>query len=234
MEKSLLIVGHSSGIGRAASELALEKGYRVVGWSRRTGVWTHPGLEEYSVDVLDSNAVFPELPEGLQGVIYAPGSINLKPFRGLKINDFETDFRLSALGAVRVLQAAEKNLKAVPGSSVVLFSTVAVQTGMPFHTSVAMAKGAIEGLTRSLAAEWAPAVRVNALAPSLTDTPLASRLLGNDERKQASADRHPLKRVGRPDDLAHAALFLLSEDSGWVSGQVWHIDGGMGTLRTQG
>jgi NAD(P)-dependent dehydrogenase (short-subunit alcohol dehydrogenase family) len=135
---------------------------------------------------------------------------------------------------VRVLQASEKALKAAPGSAVVLFSTVAVQTGMPFHASVAMAKGAVEGLTRSLAAEWAPSVRVNALAPSLTDTPLAARLLGSDERRQAGADRHPLKSLGRPEDLASTALFLLSDEARWITGQVWGVDGGMGALRTQG
>jgi NAD(P)-dependent dehydrogenase (short-subunit alcohol dehydrogenase family) len=191
-------------------------------------------LSEFLVDVLQDGSSFPELPSALDGVLYAPGSINLKPFRGLKISDFQGDFELSALGAVRVLQASEKSLKAAPGSSVVLFSTVAVQTGMPFHASVAMAKGAVEGLTRSLAAEWAPSVRVNALAPSLTDTPLAARLLGSDERRQAGADRHPLKSLGRPEDLASTALFLLSDEARWITGQVWGVDGGMGALRTQG
>jgi NAD(P)-dependent dehydrogenase (short-subunit alcohol dehydrogenase family) len=191
-------------------------------------------LSEFLVDVLQDGSGFPELPSALDGVLYAPGSINLKPFRGLKISDFQGDFELSALGAVRVLQASEKSLKAAPGSSVVLFSTVAVQTGMPFHASVAMAKGAVEGLTRSLAAEWAPSVRVNALAPSLTDTPLAARLLGSDERRQAGADRHPLKSLGRPEDLASTALFLLSDEARWITGQVWGVDGGMGALRTQG
>jgi NAD(P)-dependent dehydrogenase (short-subunit alcohol dehydrogenase family) len=234
MTKTLLIVGHSSGIGRAAAERALNAGWNVIGWSRRPSGLNSSGLSEFSVDVLQDGSGFPELPASLDGVLYAPGSINLKPFRGLKISDFQSDFELSALGAVRVLQASEKALKAVPGSAVVLFSTVAVQTGMPFHTSVAMAKGAVEGLTRSLAAEWSPSVRVNALAPSLTDTPLAARLLGSDERRQAGADRHPLKSLGRPEDLASTALFLLSDEARWITGQVWGVDGGMGALRTQG
>lgn len=234
MTKTLLIVGHSSGIGRVAAERALNTGYHVIGWSRRASGLSHPGLTEYAVDVAQDGFEFPELPDALNGVLYAPGSINLKPFRGLKITDFQADFNLSALGAVRVLQASEKALKAAPGSSVVLFSTVAVQTGMPFHASVAMAKGAVEGLTRSLASEWAPTVRVNALAPSLTDTPLAARLLGSEERRQAGADRHPLKSLGRPEDLASTALFLLSDETRWITGQVWGVDGGMGALRTQG
>jgi NAD(P)-dependent dehydrogenase (short-subunit alcohol dehydrogenase family) len=234
MTKTILIVGHSSGIGRAATEMALEKGYRVLGWSRRPSGLSHPLLAESEVDVVEMDGILPELPEHLDGVVYAPGSIVLKPFRGLKISDFQSDFTLNALGAVRILQHAEKSLKATPGSGVVLFSTVAVQTGMPFHASVAMAKGALEGLTRSLAAEWAPTVRVNALAPSLTDTPLASRLLGTDERRQASADRHPLRSIGTPSDLASAALFLVSEEARWVTGQVWGIDGGMGSVRTNG
>ena len=163
--------------------------------------------------------------------MYAPGSINLKPFRGLKRSDFEHEFAINALGAVDVLQWAQKTLTATPGASVVLFSTVAVTQGMPFHASVAAAKGAVEGLTRSLAAEWAPKVRVNAIAPSLTNTPLAERLLNNEAKQEAAAKRHPLQRVGTPEDIANAALFLLSEQSSWITGQILGVDGGMSALK---
>jgi NAD(P)-dependent dehydrogenase (short-subunit alcohol dehydrogenase family) len=169
------------------------------------------------------------LPETLSGVVYAPGSINLKPFKSLKPADFLADFHINALGAAHVLQVAEKALKAGQGS-VLLFSTVAVSQGMPFHASIAMAKGAVEGLARSLAAEWAPHVRVNCIAPSLTDTPLAAKLLGNEARAAAAAERHPLKRVGTVADIAEISCTLLR--STWISGEVIGVNGGMGRLRT--
>jgi NAD(P)-dependent dehydrogenase (short-subunit alcohol dehydrogenase family) len=152
-------------------------------------------------------------------------------FRSLKPEEFQQDFDLNVMGAVRLLQKLQLGLKAVPGSSVVLFSTVAVQQGMAFHSSIAAAKGAIEGLTRSLAAEWAPSIRVNAIAPSLVETPLSAKLLSSPEKVEASAKRHPLARVGRPEDIASLAVFLLSDKSGWITGQVMGVDGGMSVVR---
>jgi NAD(P)-dependent dehydrogenase (short-subunit alcohol dehydrogenase family) len=168
------------------------------------------------------------LPDRLDGFVYAPGSINLKPFKGYKAEEFRSDFEINALGAALALQKAEKALREGQGSAL-LFSTVAVGQGMSYHASIAMAKGAVEGLVRSLAAEWAPVVRVNAIAPSLTNTPLASKLLGNEARAAAAAERHPLKRVGEAEDLAAAGLALL--DNPWISGQVLGVDGGMSSLR---
>ena len=164
-------------------------------------------------------------------MLYCPGSINLKPFKSLKEQDYLNDFNINALGAVKIINNYLPNLKKAETSSLVFFSTVAVQTGMPYHASVAMAKGAVEGLTRSLAAEFAPNIRVNAIAPSLTDTPMASRLLSSDEKKEASAKRHPLNSIGNPEEIAKAASYLLSDDSGWITGQVIHIDGGISSLR---
>lgn len=232
MNRTYLIVGHSSGIGLALTRFALEEGHSVVGVSRRASGIAGSGLSERQCDVLDVDLASLDLPAALDGVAYCPGSLNLKSFQALQETNFLDDFRISALGAVRVLQATANALKAGRQPGVVLFSTVAVRQGMPFHASIAMAKGAVEGLTRSLAAEWAPAIRVNAVAPSLTNTPLTTRLLSSEAKVQASRDRHPLRQIGEPDDAAAAALFLLGEQSRWITGQVWGVDGGISSVRT--
>lgn len=223
MSKNILIVGASSGIGAALSHQLSHKGYQVFEASRN-------GKTKYDAtqDALDLST----LPSSLQGLIYCPGSINLKPFHRLSTQDFIDDYHINVLGAVRTIQQVLPLLKASEiVSSVVLFSTVAVHQGMPFHASIAAAKGAIEGLTKSLAAELAPKIRVNAIAPSLTDTPLASKILGTEEKKKASAERHPLKKTGTPEELAALASFLISEEAGFISGQIIGADGGLSTLR---
>jgi 3-oxoacyl-[acyl-carrier protein] reductase len=233
-KKTYVMVGGSSGIGLEMIRHLSAEGHRVVLASHTAdqlkglaGV-THIPLD-ITADTLPADA----LPPRLDGMVYCPGSIRLRPFRALKPDDFLADYRINVLGAVRSLQACLPALKkADDGASVVFFSTVAVQTGMPFHASIASAKGAVEGLTRSLAAELAPKIRVNAVAPSLTDTPLAASLLGSDEKRRAADDRHPLKRIGQPGDIAAAALFLLGESGAWVTGQILHVDGGMGAMRT--
>jgi NAD(P)-dependent dehydrogenase (short-subunit alcohol dehydrogenase family) len=165
-------------------------------------------------------------------LVYCPGTINLKPFRSLKQEDFQQDLNTNVLGAIQVIQHFLPNLLASPAATVVLFSTVAVQVGMPYHASIAVSKGAIEGLTRSLAAEYASKIRFNCIAPSLTDTPLAGRLLSSPEKKVANGERHPMKRVGEASDLAEMAAFLLSYKSSWITGQIMHVDGGMSNLKT--
>ena len=151
--------------------------------------------------------------------------------RSLKPDAFRSDFEINVIGAIKVLQQTQRLLQKTANSSVVLFSTVAVGQGMPYHASIAASKGAIEGLTKTLAAEWAPKVRVNCVAPSLTDTPLAARLLSSDERREVSAQRHPLKRVGTVSDISEAVCFLLSEKSGWMTGQILGVDGGISALK---
>lgn len=230
--KNILIIGASSGIGFQLAQNLLQAGANVFSASRHTPTLP-PSVTHLTWDATQSdNKVFSALPAILHGVVYCPGSISLKAFNRFSINDFQNDFQINVLGAVQVLQAVLPALKKANGASVVLFSTVAAQTGMSFHASIATAKGAIEGLTRSLAAEWAAAkIRVNALAPSLTDTPLAKQLLSTDEKREASNKRHPLGRVGTPSDLAAAAAFLLSDQASWITAQIIGIDGGMGNLK---
>jgi NAD(P)-dependent dehydrogenase (short-subunit alcohol dehydrogenase family) len=232
MLKKYLIVGGSSGIGLALTNQLAAKGNKVLVLSRNQNqLQTSDNVEFRSFDILDENIEMPTLDYELNGLAYCPGSINLKPFKNLKQQDFVSDFKINALGAIKVINKYFTNLQNSDNSSILLFSTVAVQTGMPYHASVASAKGAVEGLTRSLAAEFAPKIRVNAIAPSLTDTPMASRLLSSVEKKETSAKRHPLNSFGKPEEIAKAAAYLLSDDSAWVTGQIMHIDGGISSLR---
>lgn len=228
--KNLLIVGASSGIGASIAQKAIADGYHVISASRSTPEIA--GIEHHTVDITAETIDWSFLPEQLDGLVYAPGTINLKPFHRLKLDDFQQDIEINVLGAVKTLQASFKALKNANGASVVLFSTVAAKLGMNFHASIATAKAAIEGLARSVAAEWSTyQVRVNVLAPSLTDTPLAGRILSTDEKKEASNKRHPIGRYGEAEDLANSALFLLSNQSSWMTGQTIGIDGGVGNLK---
>lgn len=229
--KNYFIVGASSGIGNVLALLLKEKGATVITAARRS-------TEEYghipiSLDVLTmTGEELKNIPDTLHGLVYCPGSISLKPFSRLKTEDFLSDFQLNVLGAVKVIQNVLPHLKKAEGSSIVLFSTVAVNNGMSFHASIAAAKGAVEGLGRSLAAELAPSkIRVNMIAPSLTDTPLASQLLSSPEKREASAKRHPLGRIGKAEDMAKIAAFLLSDEASWITGQTIGVDGGMSVIK---
>lgn len=229
--KNILLIGGSYGIGLAiAKELQYENKVFIASRTNEEIAEmnvTHIPFDA-TIDTLDTS----KLPEVIDGLVYCPGSINLRPFRGLKPEAFEHDLQINFISLVKVIQSVLPNLTTSNQSSIVLFSSVAASMGMPFHTSVAAAKGAIEGFAKALAAEYAPKVRVNVIAPSLTDTPLAEKFLSNDEKKEKSAQRHPLKRVGTSDDMAQMASFLLSEKSSWISGQIFHVDGGMSTLLT--
>lgn len=228
-----LVAGASRGIGLELVGQLARPDTRIEVWSRTAGdLPVGEGVRHVTCDVTDP-APLPEPPESIQGAVYCPGTVNLKSFRALSIDDFRTDWEVNLLGAVRFLKSCQPRLAGADGqpASVVLFSTVAVGQGMPMHSSVAAAKGAVEGLVRSLAAEWAPKVRVNAIAPALIDTPLVNRMLSSPEKREAMAARYPLKRVGTTADAAALARFLLSPDSGWITGQVLGLDGGMSTLR---
>ena len=231
---SYVVVGGSAGIGLEITRRLAVKDRTVAVISRSAGsVADLAGVKHLEADVTRDEIDAGSLPKSIQGLVYCPGSIRLRPFHRLKESDFLADLQLNLLGAVKAIQACLPALKkADDPASIVLFSTVAVATGMPFHASIASAKGAVEGLTRSLAAEFAPKIRVNAIAPSLTDTRLAAMLLSDDGKRAAAAERHPLKRFGNPGDVAAAATFLLEDSSSWVTGQVIAVDGGMGALRT--
>lgn len=225
--KNILVVGGSRGIGAALVKQAEALGATVYQASR-----TATGPRSAQIDAAHPFK-FPDgfLPEELHGLVYCPGSINLKPLASLKLETMQDEFSLNVLGAFQALQQSLKALKRGKGA-VVFFGTVAARVGMPFHTSIAAAKGGLEALARSAAAELAPTgVRVNVIAPSLTDTPLAGSLLDTEDKRVGGAKRHPLGRVGTPEDMAEAACFLLSDASGWITGQTLGIDGGMSTLR---
>jgi 3-oxoacyl-[acyl-carrier protein] reductase len=232
MSKTYLIVGGTSGIGAALLGKLLERGHRVIQLSRHPeAAPDHPAVTSLHWDVRTNDFPANALPTTLDGLAYCPGTIRLRPFERLAEKEWKEDLEINLLGAVRALQGAMKALKAAESAGIVLFSTVAVGTGLPFHASIASAKGAVEGLTRSLAAELAPRIRVNAVAPTLTATPLAERLIGNESKRTAAAERHPLRTIGEPEDVAGAALWLL-EDARMTTGQVIRIDAGLATLRT--
>lgn len=226
--KNILLIGGSYGIG---NEIAKNlSATNKVFIASRTEEHIPPGCTHLSFDATEDDITTLNLPDVIDGLVYCPGSINLRPFKMLKPQNFADDLEINFMSLVKVVHGLLPKLKNSDQASLVFFSTVAVQMGMPFHTSVAAAKGAIEGFARSLAAEYAPSFRVNVIAPSLTDTPLAGKLLSSDEKKEKMGERHPLKRVGTVEDIAKVAQFLLSEDSSWITGQVLGVDGGMSTL----
>ena len=229
MKKNYLFIGGSRGIGLATAELLAEDHNLFIASSTSEALKDRK-VKHLEFDVTKDNAGDLDLPDTLDGLVYFPGSINLKPFKMLKPEAFQEEMNLNFISLVKVIQALLPKLKRSEQASLVFFSTVAVKVGMPFHTSVAAAKGAIEGFSKALAAEYAPGFRVNVIAPSLTNTPLASKLLSSGEKKSKMDDRHPLKRVGEPVDIANLVVFLLSEKSSWMTGQVIGMDGGLSSI----
>jgi NAD(P)-dependent dehydrogenase (short-subunit alcohol dehydrogenase family) len=230
MTKNILIIGASSDIGLEICKLANADGHNIYATSRDDAsannfdnfIQLDPNK---SLDVLD------DLPEDIDGLVYCPGTINLRSLQRLTLEDIKNEMEVNFYGAFNIIKKVLPNLKKNDGASVVLFSTVAVKTGMPMHSSIAAAKGALEGLAKSLAAELAPRVAINCLAPSIVDTKLAANILSTDERKQASADRHPLKTIGSINSIANSAYFLLQAKENWISGQIFRPDGGLSALK---
>lgn len=230
--KNYLIIGGSSGIGKSIiQKLSKEDSLNLMATYNNHPQDDFSNVRFFHYNAEMDNLAHQDLPDVIHGFVYCPGSIELKPFKRLTEQNVMSDFKLQVVGAMNAIQSVLPNLLAAQDASIVLFSTVAVQQGFNFHAQVAMSKGAIEGLTRSLAAEFAPGIRVNCIAPSLTDTPLSERLLNSEEKRKANADRHPMKAIGTAEDSAELAIFLLGEKAKWMTGQIIHVDGGMSSIK---
>lgn len=227
MKKNILMIGGSHGIGLELAKL-LSADHNVYIASRTRQGLSGMEVTHIQFDALTDQLETSGLPEKIHGFAYCPGTINLKPFKMMSPETFEEDMEINFFGLVRVVREIIPRME--EGSAMIFFSTVAVGNGMAFHTSIAAAKGAIEGFSKALAAEYAPKIRVNVIAPSLVDTPLSARLLNNEKKQELMAARHPLKRVGQQEDIAACAAFLLGDQSSWITGQIIGVDGGISTL----
>ncbi len=225
--KNIVIIGGSKGIGNAILMQQLETNL-VYNISRNAPDILHPNLKHFSLDVLQDT--LPDI-ENIDVLIYCPGSINLKPIGSLSIDDFRNDFEINVIGAVKTIQKYLPVLKKGNNPSIVLFSTVAAKLGMPFHASIATAKAGIEGLVKSLGAELASVIRINAIAPTITETTLAAGILRNDRMKENMIERHPMKGYLKPEEVAHMADFLISENAKSISGQIFEMDYGIVTFK---
>ena len=225
--KNIVIIGGSKGIGSAILMQQLQSN-QVINISRTAPDVSHSNLTHYAVDVLQDP--LPDI-ENVDTLIYCPGSINLKPIGNLSISDFKNDFEINVIGAVKAIQKYLPALRKGQQPSILLFSTVAAKLGMPFHASIATAKAGVEGLVKSLGAELASVVRVNAIAPTITETSLAAGILRNDRMKENMIERHPMKGYLKPDEVAHMANFLISEEAKSISGQVFALDYGIASFK---
>ena len=221
--KNIIIIGGSKGIGKATVANLIDNNL-ITNISRTKPLLSHNNLQHHSINILEDD--LPNI-EKVDTLIYCPGSINLKPINRLSIDDFKNDFEINVLGAVKAIQHFLPKLKKGNNPSILLFSTVASKLGMPYHASIASSKSAIEGLVKSLGAELAPTIRVNAIAPTVTDTELASKLLRNEKIIESIKDRHPLKKYLNPEEVADMAAFLISDKAKSISGQIIQLDCGI-------
>ena len=228
--KNYLVIGGSSGIGKEISEL-LSKENIVFSTSRNELNESNENIRHIKYDVLEDELDPELLPDQIDGFVYCPGTINLRPFRSLKLETFRSDLELNLIGAIKTLQIILTRLQESPSSSIIFYSTVAVKTGMPFHSSVSSSKSALEGLTKSLAAEFAPKIRVNCIAPSIVNTPLANKFLNTEDKIEKAAARHPLNKIGTAKEIAQLTQYLLDDKSKWITGQIINIDGGISSVK---
>ena len=212
--KKILIVGSSSDI---SNTLQKDNNYNFINLTSK----------ETDFDILEPST-FPKL-ENLDGLVYFPGTVNLRPFSNYRERDFQKDYEVNVLGLINVLKNYQLALN--QNASIVTISSIAADFGMPFHASISMCKASVEALTRSLAAEWAPKVRLNCIAPSLVETKMTERLTNSDSKKEAIKNKHPLKKIGETSDIANMISFLLSDKAKWITGQTIRIDGGLSTIR---
>ena len=229
--KNIFMVGGSSGIGLSLIKQISSKN-NIYSASRNENNLNDYNVKHIKYDSVNDLEIDTSiLPDKIDGFVYCPGSINLRPFNTLKIESFLEDYKINFLGAIKSLKIILPLMQKSDNSSIVFFSTVAVSTGMPFHSSISSSKGAIEGLTRSLAAEFSPKIRVNSIAPSIVKTNLSEKFLNSDLKIEKASERHPLGRIGKDEEISKLAAYLLSDDSSWVTGQVINIDGGIGSIR---
>ena len=228
--KNYLVIGGSSGIGKEITEL-LSKENIVFSTSRNELNESNENIRHIKYDVLEDELDPELLPDQIDGFVYCPGTINLRPFRSLKLETFRSDLELNLIGAIKTLQIILTRLQQSPSSSIIFYSTVAVKTGMPFHSSVSSSKSALEGLTKSLAAEFAPKIRVNCIAPSIVNTPLANKFLNTEDKIEKAAARHPLNKIGTAKEIAQLTQYLLDDKSKWITGQIINIDGGISSIK---
>ncbi len=226
--KNIVVIGGSKGIGREIVNSQINLGNKCYNFSRSKLEIRHNNLVQEKFDILNDD--LPQV-ENIDALIYCPGSINLKPILQLREEDFINDFNINVLGAVKSVKSFLNTLKKGDNPSIVFFSTVAVNQGMPFHSSVSVAKAGIEGLTKSLAAELAPTIRVNCIAPTITRTDMAKRILRNEKIEENIANKHPLKKICEAKDISDMADFLISSRAKNITGQIMHVDGGMSTLK---
>lgn len=229
MRKNYIIIGGNSAMAKSLIRKELDADNQIYAISRQKIEESHPHLKSRIADIVNDDVPADFFPERVDGLVYFPGTIKLKPFRSLKEQDFLEDFSIHFLGAVKIIQFLHRRLS--DQSSIILFSSVAARLGLPYHASVAASKAAVESLALTLAAELAPKVRVNVIAPSLTESGMSEQLLNNPEKRSKMNARHPLGRFGQPEDIASLASFLLSDQAQWITGQVIPVDGGFTNIR---